>query len=234
MIFIMMTQEMIISMTHEIESWEQFIQIESQKDYYKRLGEAVIADSKLHKICPKHKDLFTAFKLCYLHETKVVILGQDPYHGENQAHGLAFSVLPEVDIPPSLRNIYKEINASHNSNFKFPDGCLTHWALSGVLLLNTVLTVRQGQAGSHKGFGWEIFTDNAIGILNLQDRPIVFMLWGNFAKSKRKLLTNPKHLVLEAAHPSPLSAHNGFFGCNHFVLANEFLTKQGIDSIDWF
>lgn len=191
-------------------------------------------DAKTHIVYPAHTDIFKAFKLCSLYDTKIVIVGMDPYHGENQAHGLAFSVPPDTDIPPSLRNIYKEINASHNSNFKFPDGCLTHWALSGVLLLNTVLTVRQGQAGSHKGFGWETFTDNAIGILNLQDRPIVFMLWGNFAKSKRKLLTNLKHLVLEAAHPSPLSAHNGFFGCNHFVLANEFLTKQGIDPIDWF
>jgi len=159
----------------------------------------------------------------------------DPYHGENQAHGLAFSVAPGVSIPPSLNNIYTEIKANYNiPNYKFPNGCLIPWAIQGVLLLNTVLTVRKGQAGSHKGFGWETFTDNAINLVNEQDRPIVFMLWGNFAKSKKKLLTNPKHLVLEAAHPSPLSAYNGFLGCNHFILANEFLEKNGASPIKWF
>lgn len=220
-------------MTQVIENWAQFIKEESKQEYYKVLGDSVVADSKQHTIYPKHKDLFKAFKLCPLLETKVVILGQDPYHGENQAHGLSFSVPPGIDIPPSLKNIYKEINISHHNDFIFPDGCLTQWALQGVLLLNSVLTVRKGQAGSHKGFGWEVFTDNAIRLINEQDRPIVYMLWGNFAKSKKKIITNQKHLVLEAAHPSPLSAHNGFFGCNHFVKANDFLSLSQ-QHIDWF
>jgi len=218
-----------------ITTWEQFIDLESSKDYYKQLGISVVGDSKNHTIYPPRKDLFNAFKLCPLDRVKIVILGQDPYHGKNQAHGLAFSVPPGIDIPPSLRNIYKELNSSHGLEYTMTNGgCLTHWAMNGVLLLNTILTVRDGQAGSHRKFGWETFTDNAISLVNEQDRPIVFMLWGNFARSKKVLLTNPKHLVLEAPHPSPLSAHTGFFGCNHFVLANDFLNKNGEKPINWF
>jgi len=216
-----------------VENWAQFIKQESKQEYYKTLGELVVADSKNHTIYPRHKDLFQAFKLCELAQTKVVILGQDPYHGDNQAHGLSFSVQPGVDIPPSLRNMFKELNQSHGKSHKFTDGCLTSWATQAVLLLNSVLTVRKGQAGSHKGYGWEVFTDNAIQLVNQQDRPIVYMLWGNFARSKKNLITNRKHLVLEAAHPSPLSAHNGFFGCDHFRKANDFLSLN-FQKIDWF
>lgn len=220
--------------TTRIDSWDEFIRQESKKDYYQKLSAAVVADAKQHIILPKRKNLFKAFKLCYLHETKVVILGQDPYHGENQAHGLAFSVAPGVPIPPSLRNIHTEIKSNYDcQTYKFPDGCLTTWALQGVLLLNSVLTVRQGEPASHKGFGWETFTDNAIALVNQQDNPIVFMLWGSFARSKKNLITNPKHLILEAAHPSPLSAYNGFMGCGHFSKANEFLSSNNIKPIDW-
>jgi uracil-DNA glycosylase len=217
-----------------ITNWKQFIQEESAKEYFKILTAAVMADAKSNTVLPKRKDLFSAFNLCPLDNVKVVILGQDPYHGPNQAHGLAFSVLHDVDIPPSLRNIFQEINANFSVSNMFTSGNLSNWAAQGVLLLNSVLTVRAGQAGSHKGFGWETFTDNAISLVASQDRPIVFMLWGAFAKSKKKLITNQKHLVLEAAHPSPLSAHNGFFGCKHFIKANEFLLENNVEIINWF
>jgi uracil-DNA glycosylase len=231
----MMMRGQIMSTTlTTIDSWSQFIKAESQKDYYKILAAGVAADAKCHTIFPRRKDLFSAFNLCPLEKIKVVILGQDPYHGDNQAHGLAFSVQPGIDIPPSLRNIYKEINSDYDVDHKFPNGCLSSWAEQGVLLLNTVLTVKKSSAGSHKGYGWEVFTDNAISLISSQDRPIVFMLWGAFAKSKKNLITNPDHLILEAAHPSPLSAYNGFFGCKHFTKANEFLRRHNVDVIDWF
>jgi len=214
-------------------NWKDLIKAESSKDYFKNLQKEILKDSESNVIYPPHKDLFTAFKLTPLDQVKVVILGQDPYHGENQAHGLSFSVLPGNPIPPSLRNIYKEINEDLQVNHKFSDGCLVTWAEQGVLLLNTVLTVRANVANSHRGLGWETFTDRVIATLNEEERPLVFMLWGSPAKSKRKLITNSRHFILEAAHPSPLSAYNGFFGCNHFSKANEYLTINNIDPINW-
>ena len=161
-----------------------------------------------------------------------MILGQDPYHNDGQAHGLCFSVKPEVDIPPSLVNIYQELH--EDCGCFIPDnGYLEKWARQGVLLLNTVLTVRAHQANSHRGIGWEEFTDAAIRVLNEQDRPIVFLLWGRPAQMKRSMLTNPAHLILEAPHPSPLSAYRGFFGCRHFSKTNEFLVSKGLEPIDW-
>jgi uracil-DNA glycosylase len=184
-------------------------------------------------IYPPADDIFNAFHFTPLNEVKVLILGQDPYHNVNQAHGLAFSV-PESqsEIPPSLQNIYKELH--DDIGCPIPDhGCLVKWAKQGVLLLNTVLTVRAHQANSHQGHGWEQFTDAVIQAVNAEDRPIVEMLWGRPAQSKLPMLNNPKHLVLTAPHPSPLSAYKGFFGCKHFSKANEFLEKNGIEPIDW-
>ena len=176
--------------------------------------------------------MFSAFHFTALKDVKVVILGQDPYHNDGQAHGLSFSVKPEVAIPPSLLNIYKELQADLGTYI--PDnGYLLKWAKQGVFLLNAVLTVRAHNAASHSNKGWEKFTDAVIEILNKEDRPIVFLLWGRFAKEKAKMLNNPKHLVLTAAHPSPLSAYNGFFACKHFSKTNEFLTKNNIEPIDW-
>jgi uracil-DNA glycosylase len=217
-----------------MNKWKELIDQESVKDYYKQLSSFVKEDAKQHTIYPHSKDVLNAFKLTPLHTVKVVILGQDPYHGAGQAHGLAFSVLPDCPIPPSLKNIFKEINSDLQVDMDYPDGCLVDWATQGVLLLNTVLTVRANQANSHRDKGWETFTDAVISTLNDVDRPLVFMLWGNHAKSKKKLITNTNHLVLEAAHPSPLSAYSGFFGCKHFSKANEFLSvDNGIQPIEW-
>ena len=172
-------------------------------------------------------DLFAAFRLTDYKDVKVVILGQDPYHGAGQAHGLCFSVREGVEIPPSLLNIYKELK--DELGIPVPStGDLTPWAKRGVLLLNSVLTVREGQAGSHRGKGWETFTDRAISLVNEKDEPVCFLLWGNYAKSKKPLITNPRHLVLESAHPSPLSCR-GFFGCGHFSACNRFLGDRAID-----
>ena len=183
-------------------------------------------------IYPPADDIFNALHLTPLSKVKVLILGQDPYHNEGQAHGLCFSVKPEVDIPPSLENIYKELK--DDLGCKIPNnGYLVKWAEQGVLMLNTVLTVRAHQANSHQGRGWEQFTDAIINAVNAQDRPIVYMLWGRPAQSKIPMLTNPKHLILKAPHPSPLSAYRGFFGCKHFSQANAFLEKNGIEPIDW-
>lgn len=213
-------------------SWKDFINYQSKQSYYKTLSDLILEDSKKYTIYPAHKDIFNAFKFCKLEEIKVVIMGMDPYHGPNQAHGLSFSVLPGVTIPPSLKNIFKEIESDLNIK-NGSNGCLIGWAKQGVLLLNTILTVRQGQPNSHKNKGWEIFTDEAIGIINNLPQPIVFMLWGSHAKSKKELLNNPKHLVLDSVHPSPLSAYNGFFGCKHFSKANQFLINNNIQPIDW-
>ena len=180
----------------------------------------------------KAQDLFNALHLTPLSKVKVVILGQDPYHGDGQAHGLCFSVRPDVDIPPSLINIYRELH--DDLGCRMPDnGCLTKWADQGVLLLNTVLTVRAHQAGSHRGRGWEQFTDAIIRAVNSQNRPVVYMLWGAPAQAKRQMLDNPRHLVLTAPHPSPLSAYRGFFGCRHFSQCNAFLEEHGEKPIDW-
>ncbi len=205
---------------------------EFKKPYYAKLYRTIREEYTTRQIFPDSEDIFNAFSLTPLSAVKVVILGQDPYHNVGQAHGLCFSVKPEVEIPPSLVNIYQELNS--DLGCYVPDnGYLVKWAKQGVLLLNTVLTVRAHEANSHRGIGWEEFTDAAIRILNEQDRPIVFMLWGRPAQMKKTMLNNPKHLVLEAPHPSPLSAYRGFFGCRHFSRANAFLEDHGLLSIDW-
>lgn len=212
--------------------WLQVMQAEYKKPYYKNLFAFVNEEYRTHQVFPPGKDIFNAFHLTPLSEVKVVILGQDPYHGDGQAHGLCFSVNQGVAIPPSLVNIYKELQM--DLGCQIPNhGDLTAWAKQGVLLLNTVLTVRAHQAFSHRGHGWEEFTDAAIRALDAQNRPMVFMLWGNPAREKKRLLTNPAHLILEAAHPSPLSASKGFFGCRHFSQCNAFLTAHGLTPIDW-
>lgn len=212
--------------------WLEALKDEFKKDYYKQLFEKVNEEYRTRLIFPPANDIFNAFHLTPLKDVKVVILGQDPYHGNNQAHGLCFSVKPEVEIPPSLVNIYKELH--DDLGCTIPDhGYLVKWAKQGVLMLNTVLTVRAHQANSHRGIGWEEFTDAAIQAVNNKDEPVVYMLWGRPAREKKKMLTNPKHLILEAPHPSPLSAYNGFFGCGHFSKANEFLKSAGLTPIDW-
>lgn len=212
--------------------WLDAIRGEFRKDYYKKLYEFVKEEYSQYLIYPHSEDIFNAFHMTPLSKVKVVIIGQDPYHNVNQAHGLCFSVKPEVDIPPSLVNIYKELHT--DIGCKIPNhGYLVKWAEQGVLMLNTVLTVRAHQAGSHQGKGWEQFTDAVIEAVNTQDRPIVFILWGKPAQMKKKMLTNPKHLILEAPHPSPLSAYRGFFGSKPFSKTNEFLQEHGIDPIDW-
>ncbi|MBP3421378.1 MAG: uracil-DNA glycosylase [Lachnospiraceae bacterium] len=212
--------------------WLEPLKPEFSKDYYKELYKKVIEEYKTHLIFPPSEDVFTAFELTPLKDVKVVIIGQDPYHNVGQAHGLCFSVRPEVDIPPSLVNIYKELH--EDLGCEIPNnGYLVKWAKQGVLLLNTVLTVRAHQANSHRGMGWEQFTDAAIRVLNEEDRPIVFILWGAPAQKKKAMLNNPKHLILEAPHPSPLSAYRGFFGSKPFSKTNAFLEQNGLAPIDW-
>jgi len=212
--------------------WAEHLAPEYKKDYYRKLFSFVGSEYASHTIYPPGDDIFNAFHLTPLSNVKVVIIGQDPYHEPGQAHGLSFSVRPGVDIPPSLVNIYKELNDDLGCYIP-NNGYLTPWAEQGVLLLNAVLTVRAHQAASHRGQGWEEFTDAVIRIVNEVDRPIVFLLWGSFARSKKSMLTNPKHLVLEAPHPSPLSSYRGFFGCKHFSKANNFLSENGVTPIDW-
>ena len=202
------------------------------KSYYKKLYVTVNEEYRTRQIFPPADDIFNAVAYTPLSEVKVVILGQDPYHGDGQAHGLCFSVKPDVEIPPSLVNIYKELQ--DDCGCKIPNnGYLVKWAKQGVLLLNTVLTVRAHQANSHRGIGWEEFTDAAIRILNEQERPMVFILWGRPAQMKKSMLTNPKHLILEAPHPSPLSAYRGFFGSRPFSRTNKYLVQNGLEPIDW-
>ena len=213
--------------------WLKYIQGEFRKPYYKELYTFVRQEYNTHVIYPPADDIFNAFHFTPLSKVKVLILGQDPYHGEHQAHGLCFSVLPDQpELPPSLQNIYKELHDDLGCDIP-NNGYLKKWAEQGVLMLNTVLTVRAHQAGSHQGKGWEQFTDAIIQAVNAQDRPIVYLLWGKPAQSKIPMLTNPKHLILKAPHPSPLSAYRGFFGCRHFSQTNDFLAKQGIEPIDW-
>lgn len=212
--------------------WDELLKEEFKKDYYLKLREFLKVEYNTRRIYPNMYDIFNSLKYTSYSDVKAVIIGQDPYHGAGQAHGLCFSVQKGTAVPPSLQNIYKELYA----DLGIPPanhGYLKKWADSGVLLMNAVLTVREGQANSHKGMGWEIFTDKVIEILNDRDKPIVFLLWGGNAKQKMRLITNPKHLILQAAHPSPLSAYNGFFGCRHFSKANEFLTANGMESVDW-
>ena len=211
--------------------WAEALKEEYKKPYYRELYKKVNEEYQTHEIFPPSDEIFSAFHLTPLKDVKVVILGQDPYHNNGQAHGLSFSVKPGVDIPPSLVNIYKELHDDLGCYIP-NNGYLVKWAEQGVLLLNTVLTVRAHQANSHRGIGWEEFTDAAIRVLNAQDRPIVFLLWGRPAQNKKPMLTNPNHLILEAPHPSPLSAYRGFFGCRHFSQANEFLRFHELEPID--
>ena len=212
--------------------WLKPLSPEFKKPYYAKLYQTIKSEYETRQIFPAVDDIFNAFEFTPLSEVKVVILGQDPYHNVGQAHGLCFSVKPEVAIPPSLVNIYKELQ--DDIGCRIPNnGCLVKWARQGVLLLNTVLTVRAHQANSHRGIGWEEFTDAAIRILNEVDRPLVFILWGRPARMKKSMLTNPAHLVLEAAHPSPLSAGSGFFGSRPFSKTNAFLEERVIAPIDW-
>jgi len=212
--------------------WLAELAPEFKKPYYLDLYKFIKEEYSKVVVYPPSEEIFSALHLTPLSKVKVVIIGQDPYINEGQAHGLCFSVRPEVDIPPSLVNIYKELNT--DLGCKIPNnGYLTKWAEQGVLLLNTVLTVRAHQSNSHQGKGWEHFTDAIIEAVNRQDRPIVYMLWGRPAQSKMPMLTNPNHKILTAPHPSPLSAHRGFFGCKHFSQANEFLQANGVTPIDW-
>lgn len=212
--------------------WLEELGAEFKKPYYKKLYETVKEEYSTRVIFPASEDIFNAFHLTPLKDVKVVILGQDPYHNVGQAHGLCFSVKPDVDIPPSLVNIYKELQDDMGCYIP-NNGYLVKWASQGVLMLNTVLTVRAHQANSHRGIGWEEFTDAAIKILNKQDRPIVYILWGAPAQKKKAMLNNAKHLILEAPHPSPLSAYRGFFGSKPFSKTNTFLTEHGLEPIDW-
>lgn len=212
--------------------WLDALKDEFKKPYYAKLHKKVLEEYHTHLIFPPADDIFNAFHLTPLKNVKVVILGQDPYHNVNQAHGLCFSVKPEVEIPPSLVNIYKELHDDLGCEIA-NHGYLTKWAKQGVLMLNTVLTVRAHQANSHRGIGWEEFTDAALRAVNAQDRPIVYILWGKPAQAKKSMLTNPKHLILEAPHPSPLSAYRGFFGSKPFSKTNEFLKAHGVEPIDW-
>lgn len=212
--------------------WDNLLKDEFQKEYYRKLRAVLANEYKTQTIYPDMYDIFNALKYTSYSDVKAVIIGQDPYHGEGQAHGLCFSVKKGVEAPPSLKNIFKEIE--DELNIKPPShGCLTDWAEQGVLLLNAVLTVRASLANSHKNIGWETFTDKIISILNEREKPIVFLLWGANARKKAELITNPVHKILECAHPSPLSAYNGFFGCGHFKMCNDFLKESGEKEIDW-
>ena len=212
--------------------WLEPLSSEFRKGYYSQLYNFVKDEYSKTVVYPPAEDIFNAFHFTPLKDVKVLLLGQAPYHNEHQAHGLSFSVQPGQDIPPSLVNIYKELHDDLGCYIP-NNGYLKKWADQGVLLLNTVLTVRAHQANSHQGHGWEQFTDAVIQAVNAQDRPIVYMLWGAPARRKKAMLTNPKHLILEAPHPSPLSAYRGFFGCKHFSKANEFLKANGLEPIDW-
>ena len=219
-------------MVHIGNSWDILLKGEFEKDYFLKLREFLKEEYSSRIIYPDMHNIFNALKLTPYENVKVVILGQDPYHGPGQAHGLCFSVRKGVEPPPSLKNIFKEISTEFGCPIP-PHGELTSWAEQGVLLLNTVLTVRSGTPNSHKGKGWEILTDKIISLLNERTEPIVFLLWGANARSKKSLITNSRHLVLETVHPSPLSAYNGFFGCDHFKKANIFLRNNGLEIIDW-
>lgn len=220
-------------MVHIGNEWDNLLKDEFLADYYLKLRDFLKSEYSNNTIYPDMHNIFNALKYTDYNDVKAVILGQDPYHGANQAHGLCFSVQKGVTPPPSLQNIFKEqlsdLNITQPKNF----GELTSWANQGVLLLNTVLTVREANANSHKGKGWEILTDRIIEILNERQKPMVFLLWGANARSKKKLITNKNHLILETVHPSPLSAYNGFFGCKHFSKTNGFLKQNGISPINW-
>ena len=213
------------------KNWDIVLKDELNKDYFKKLGVFVKNEYK-SKICyPQYKDIFNALRYTDYNEVKVVILGQDPYHGENEAHGLSFSVRDDVKRPPSLNNIFKELE--NDLGIKKTNNDLTNWAKQGVLLLNSIMSVVKDTPLSHKEKGWEIFTDNIIKLLNEREQPIVFILWGGYARSKKKLITNKNHYIVESVHPSPLSAYNGFFGSKPFSKTNNFLISKNIVPIDW-
>jgi uracil-DNA glycosylase len=212
--------------------WDEVLADEWQKPYFKELSEFLDKEYSTQIIHPDREDIFNALKLTSFEDTKVVIIGQDPYHGENQAHGLCFSVRKGVKLPPSLRNIFKELESDVGREFT-QNGQLDSWAKQGVLMLNTVLTVRDGNPNSHKGKGWEIFTKRVIEEINKKQTPVVFLLWGAHAEKAGEAVANPIHKKLITVHPSPLSARRGFFGCRHFSLANEFLIQNGLAPIEW-
>lgn len=219
-------------MVHLGNEWDTILADEFTQEYYLRIRYWLKKEYAEQTIYPPMADIFNALRYTSFSDVKAVLLGQDPYHGPGQAHGLCFSVKPGVQPPPSLQNIFKEL---HDDLGVAPpqDGTLTKWAAQGVLLLNTTLTVRQGLAGSHKNLGWTTFTDHVIEKLNARAQPVVFLLWGGHARAKKALITAPQHLILECAHPSPLSAYNGFFGCRHFSKCNAFLAENGVPPIDW-
>ena len=219
-------------MVHIGNDWDNVLKEEFESSYYLKLREFLKKEYFSATVYPPMEDIFNALRYTSYADTKVVILGQDPYHGKGQAHGLCFSVKEGTPPPPSLKNIFKELY--NELGIKEPKtGELVGWTKQGVLLLNTTLTVREASPQSHKGQGWEILTDKIIELLNKKDSPVVFMLWGANARAKKALISNPKHLILECAHPSPLSAYNGFFGCGHFIKANEFLESSGVNTINW-
>lgn len=212
--------------------WDILLKDEFQKEYFIKLKDFLVQERENHTVFPPKDEVFSALRYTAYRDVKVVILGQDPYHGEGQAHGLAFSVKPGVEAPPSLMNIHKELQS--DLGILIPNhGSLIPWAQQGVLLLNTALTVRKDEANSHRGKGWEIFTDRIISLLNERENPMVFLFWGRNAAEKEELVTNQRHMVLKAPHPSPLSAHRGFFGCRHFSKANAILRACGESPIDW-
>ncbi|CAM4243339.1 uracil-DNA glycosylase [Paenibacillus typhae] len=212
--------------------WDEVLQEEIQKPYFQELRYALAAEYKQHTVYPPKEQLFSALKLTPYSKTRVVILGQDPYHGAGQAHGLSFSVKPGVRIPPSLRNIYQELH--EDTGTPVPNhGSLLHWAEEGVLMLNAVLTVREGQPNSHKGLGWETFTDAIMGKLNERTEPMVFILWGSHAQQKGAYIDRTRHKVIQSPHPSPFSAHRGFLGSRPFSQANQYLESHGLKGIDW-
>ena len=212
-------------------SWDNILKDDFGGENYQNLRRFLAEEYRTHTVYPDMHHIFSALKETAFEDVKVVIIGQDPYHNPGQAHGMCFSVMPGTDTPPSLVNVFKEIKSDLGIANTNP--YLIDWAKQGVLLLTALLTVHAGQAGSHRGKGWEILTDSIIKKLNERKEPIVFMLWGAYARSKKGYVTNPNHLVLECAHPSPLSAYNGFFGCKHFSKCNEFLTQNGLKPIDW-
>jgi len=217
----------------EIEqSWYSLLKDEFKKDYFNQLRLFVIEEYKTKKIFPPAKLIFNAFNLTPVDKLKVIIIGQDPYHGEGQAHGLSFSVPKGIKIPPSLLNIYKELNNDIKKEIP-QDGLLENWAKQGVLLLNSVLTVESGKANSHKNIGWEKFTESVIEKISIKKDKLVFLLWGAYAHKKEIFIDSNKHLILKSVHPSPLSAYNGFFGCKHFSKTNKYLKRNSIGAINW-
>lgn len=215
-----------------IDSFASLLDQEKQKDYFKDLTKFIDSEYATKTIFPSRENVMNSMKYTPLKNVKVVIVGQDPYHGVGEAHGLSFSVNPGIKVPPSLVNIFKELHRDLGTYIP-NNGYLLKWAKQGVLLLNSVLTVVKDTPGSHRGKGWEIFTDEVIKTVNAKSSPVVFLLWGNYAKEKKKLITNPIHLVLESSHPSPFSVRNGFDGCSHFSKANNFLKQNDLEPVDW-